>query len=326
MSEILKDFNGFFSGVVEDNNDPLKMGRCRIRVLGIHTPLKQQGDTEGIPTDHLPWAEQASPIPLNSGWGLSSIPEQGTWVWVFFDGADPWKPVYFAGRPGVNNSPINTAEGFNDPDGMFPTSEYKGESDVNKLARGEVVGRTIVHSEPETEAAPEYPNNHVLQIGDHLVEIDNTVGKERIRIKHMSGTETEIFPDGRKVDLIIGNNYRIVKDGETVYVQADRDVTIQGSHKEDIAGDETRNVQGSRKEDIGGTLVIEVSGNATIKAPTVTLDGNAVVTGKLTVTKSMTADGGRMKSDGGNLEVSGTLKASRGDHGHPHSDIDSHGH
>ena len=31
----------WFAGVVEDRNDPLKLGRCRVRCLGYHTEDKE---------------------------------------------------------------------------------------------------------------------------------------------------------------------------------------------------------------------------------------------------------------------------------------------
>ena len=33
---------GIYRGVVEDNNDPEKKGRCRVRVFGVHTKKKTQ--------------------------------------------------------------------------------------------------------------------------------------------------------------------------------------------------------------------------------------------------------------------------------------------
>jgi len=47
--------NGIYRGVVEDNSsDPEKMGRCKIRIFGIHSPSKIKDKTDGIPTDELP--------------------------------------------------------------------------------------------------------------------------------------------------------------------------------------------------------------------------------------------------------------------------------
>ena len=41
----------WFTGVVEDRNDPAKLGRVRVRCLGFHTE-----DKNDIPTADLPWA------------------------------------------------------------------------------------------------------------------------------------------------------------------------------------------------------------------------------------------------------------------------------
>ena len=41
----------WFTGVVEDRNDPDKLGRVRVRCLGFHTE-----DLVDIPTADLPWA------------------------------------------------------------------------------------------------------------------------------------------------------------------------------------------------------------------------------------------------------------------------------
>ena len=42
-------------GVVEDRNDPLFLGRLKVRCIGWHTDDKTPG--QGIPTEDLPWAQ-----------------------------------------------------------------------------------------------------------------------------------------------------------------------------------------------------------------------------------------------------------------------------
>ena len=46
-----------YQGVVEDRNDPLQLGRVRVRFVGIHTEDKQK-----IATEDLPWAYPIQPI------------------------------------------------------------------------------------------------------------------------------------------------------------------------------------------------------------------------------------------------------------------------
>ena len=52
-------FNGFiwFNGVVEDRNDPQKLGRVRVRCVGIHTQ-----DKAVLPTADLPWSQVILPV------------------------------------------------------------------------------------------------------------------------------------------------------------------------------------------------------------------------------------------------------------------------
>ena len=64
-------------GVVEDINDPLTLGRCKVRCFGYH-PAKS---TNLVPTEDLPWA--LSIHPLNTP-NLYGTPRVGEWVFGFF--------------------------------------------------------------------------------------------------------------------------------------------------------------------------------------------------------------------------------------------------
>ena len=60
--------NNFYTGIVEDRNDPLQVGRVRVRIFGLHTDDKQL-----IGTPDLPWSDVLMPTtsPSLSGLGLS---------------------------------------------------------------------------------------------------------------------------------------------------------------------------------------------------------------------------------------------------------------
>ena len=90
-----------FYGVVESRADPLKLGRCKVRVIGIHTE-----DTTVLPTADLPWAMPLMPCNSASTSGIGHSPTgmvEGTWVAVFFrDGESHQEPVImgtFFGMP-----------------------------------------------------------------------------------------------------------------------------------------------------------------------------------------------------------------------------------
>ena len=128
----------WWQGVVEDRNDPLKLGRCRVRVLGYHTDNKQKNI--GIPTNELPWAMPSQPITSAAMNGVGTTPlgpVEGTWVFGFFrDGKNAQEPVIIGTFGGIPEAGANPALGFNDPKGVYPRSDYVGEPDTNRLARG----------------------------------------------------------------------------------------------------------------------------------------------------------------------------------------------
>ncbi len=70
-----------FIGIVEDNNDPKKLGRCKIRVFDIF-------DT--ILVDDIPWASPHKDLNGNS----INIPDKGKVVSVTFDSGNIYTPEY----------------------------------------------------------------------------------------------------------------------------------------------------------------------------------------------------------------------------------------
>ena len=100
MAKSKTDFLGltgftWFQGVVEDRQDPLQIGRARVRCIGWHT-----FDRSLIPTNELPWAHPLSPLGAND---TVTPPKEGDWVFGFFrDGADGQQPVYMGVIPYVN--------------------------------------------------------------------------------------------------------------------------------------------------------------------------------------------------------------------------------
>jgi len=104
----------WFQGVVEDRQDPKKLGRVRVRILGSHVASKQL-----IPTEDLPWAYIMQPITSAAMNGIGEAPigpVPGTWVVGFFrDGENRQEPVIMGTVGGIPEQPANTSVGFFDP-------------------------------------------------------------------------------------------------------------------------------------------------------------------------------------------------------------------
>jgi hypothetical protein len=77
--EELKDRT--FIGIVEDNEDPKKIGRCRVRVLDVF---------DEIPADQLPWSSPWKDLNGNA----FNIPDKGKVVIVVFEDGNPYSPEY----------------------------------------------------------------------------------------------------------------------------------------------------------------------------------------------------------------------------------------
>jgi hypothetical protein len=127
----------WWTGVVEDRIDPLKLGRCRVRILGYHSDKK---GIDHIPTNTLPWATPSQPITSAAMNGIGSTPMgpvEGTWVFGFFrDGKNAQDPVMIGTFGGIPEARPDPTLGFNDPKGIYPQELYLNEPDTNRLGRG----------------------------------------------------------------------------------------------------------------------------------------------------------------------------------------------
>lgn len=132
-------------GVVEDNKDPLKQSRVRVRIFGQCTKdneFTQKTDTfSTVKSSELPWLEVIgdTSFGLIGGVGLSSTLKQGTWVYLVGNHDDPNKMLVIGVITGISKlrPKYKDGEGFNDVDGIFPFDSRTDETDNNRLSTGE---------------------------------------------------------------------------------------------------------------------------------------------------------------------------------------------
>ena len=256
----------WFNGVVEDRQDPQKLGRLRVRCVGIHTDNK-----DDLPTSDLPWSQLIHPITSSGISGLGSSPGfivEGTWVFGYFrDGYAMQEPMVIGTLPGKPAELADTSKGFYDPNGVYP--KYKDEVDTNRLATNDSanphlglelrkltrktgvptadfdtvaledhISTTIEASDGDTWSQPVipyqavYPYNHVFESeSGHIIEIDDTKDHERLFTAHRTGTSQEIDKDGNQVNIVKGDHYNIVSGKRQAIIEGNADITIGGRHK-----------------------------------------------------------------------------------------------
>ena len=271
MNETTESSSGFpsfiwWTGMVEDVNDPLYLGRCRVRIIGVHS-----SDKNSVPTNTLPWAHCLQPTTSAAIAGIGSSPTGllvGSWVVGFFQDGDSMQfPVIMGSFGGVNQTAEEIQDGagkaFNTPIDMMSSrvaskvALYAGKSDVNKLATGKDLGNTVRKakvnnveigvpgaitlgsgwSEPVSRYNTLYPHNKVYESeSGHVFEIDDSPSAERLHKYHRSGTFEEIHHDGTQVEKIRKNNYQIIEGTDHKLVKKDSFLNVDGDVSINIGG------------------------------------------------------------------------------------------
>jgi hypothetical protein len=273
--------NGFiwWTGVVENRNDPLNLCRCQVRIFGWHTENKKL-----IPTEQLPWAQALLPPNASS---QSKTPLEGDWVVGFFyDGASGQFPVIMGVLPAIpypteidpktgqptNYTPNPDHTGFQDarseaqlasspiPYGASKATHYPnrlGEPTTSRLYRNEKLDQTQIGkrnatrktgirvagggswNEPKSPYAAKPPYNDVKE-------------SESGHLFEFDDT-----PTAERVNLShkSGTYFEMRPDGSRV-------TKVKGNNYEIIAGDDFVNITGTCNITIDGNANIHVGGDA----------------------------------------------------------------
>jgi hypothetical protein len=297
-----------FRAVIENNVSPKKDGRVQVRINGIH-----DDNLSVVKTAHLPWAEvmQSTAFGFSSGVGFSSIPNIGTWVFVTLDHGNRNMPIIIGAISGKSAYAADTSLGFNSPDGVFPLSDRLGEEDQNRLQRVENLDKTIhklindtidtvsktdsksgadvSQTEPDSlNDKSTYPDNAVIETkSGHVIEIDDTVGNERVRIYHKSGSYTEYRPDGSIVQKSVGAIDHLINMGDVQkhvqgyvkeYLEKNLEQIISGGLKQSVEMDNFQHIAGFTKIQADGSLEIigdvKITGNLVSSGEVADSQGN----------------------------------------------------
>lgn len=287
----------WFTGVVENRNDPAKLGRVQVRCLGYHTE-----DLIDIPSKDLPWAHIMMPVTDPSMQGLGNSPSfltEGTWVVGFFrDANEKQQPVIMGSLPGVPQVVADKTKGFNDPNGKYPgtithSNHTIEESDVSRLAQGQTSEthlslqkrRANVWEKIPTATKPNLSTVSTTSKAETLstfsepdpkgLKVDTSpYTSAEYPYNHVyeseSGHITEIddTPGGERLyrQHKSGTYEEIVADGtKTVKVFGDNYELTAGANNVFVKGNINLTCSGTKRERIDGDYILEVGGDFTRK-------------------------------------------------------------
>lgn len=199
-----RDFDGqngfvWWRGIVEDRNDPLLIGRVRVRIYGYHNSNRSEQ-----PTDQLPWAYPM--LPLDHRQNVVG-PREGDQAFGFFsDGIEGQIPIIIGIHPKMPDKEANPEIGFSDarPDEILEGHQVPREPESVMLFQdgsGAIIEEQAVKSRyPD----PKYLNEssaHRVQRNEKIAEtvvqekLDNIeIGQRGIpTANHLPGTGTDVI-------------------------------------------------------------------------------------------------------------------------------------
>lgn len=311
------NFNGDYRAIVEENEDPLELGRVRVRIIGLHSL-----DVEETPVENLPWAEPAlslyysggknllatkektgpryiangekSDIPKRTteefkekfvdeilkGQGSGAIfttPRKGTLVWIFFDGGNHMRPIYWGSavkasdwreqRKKLDKDIKTKKDEIIDIKSKFTpdTKTYKGASCSDEAS----VSTKINKPKLQITDLNNIKNAHITSFtspGGVTYIIVNEEDKEKTYIIHKGHLEytdekgqrkiVDGLTQGKANDLehTVANNFEL-------HIGGDFDVYVQKSHFIQVDGDAQINVKGNIGMRSGKDVDIIAEGN-----------------------------------------------------------------
>lgn len=171
----LEPYVKLYIGKIEDNNDPDKLGRCKIRVFGVF------GDE--ITTEDLPWAIPENGF-IGSTLGSFIVPPLETVVRVYFDQNNIYSPVFTTKVLDSSKLPTNKDEDYPDTLTFFETDE----------------GEYHTHNRKQLTSEYHCANGLYLQVdseGNLMLDAGECETGE-IRLKDKKGNVLEMSSDGLK--------------------------------------------------------------------------------------------------------------------------------
>lgn len=326
-SEIKRGEFVWWTGVVEDKSDPLKLGRCRVRIFGWHPETKNE-----MSTANLPWSQVM--LPTNNTEVYA--PKNGDMVVGFYlDGQVGQQPVIMGVIPGIPMTIGNAEYPFSDSrdEEMLLTSPRPPESkeygvDGTGVVLTEAGTAELYPINVDEPTTSRLARNDEDTITETFIQerIDNVVvGVETAAGETWDEPVTEYaaeYPWNNAMETESGHilEFDDTFESERIHL-AHRNGSFQewfplGDKVEKITKDNYTIIMGNDKLYVMGKVSITVQGSAEVyvkENATVKVDGNidATVGGDVTATVagSVTADIGAdlTATVGGNMtaDVSG---------------------
>ena len=158
--------------------------------------------------------------------------------------------------------------GFTDPNGQYPKQDYWLKSSINRADYGDISfdltyggGDVGMNLDLAYQTPPLYPSNNTKETASgHVVQYDDTFGRERILIRHRTGSGIELRPDGTVLISSTNKHIMTVASDQSIIVEGDARMIYNGNVDVEVIGDYNVNVGGNCTTTVAGNLVEKIGG------------------------------------------------------------------
>lgn len=268
------NFDSTYIAEVVSVDDPEHRCRVRVNVYDLF---------DGIPEDHLPWANFVLPLGSRPGEGTATPVHKGDKVWVRFVEGDTRRPLIIGAAQAApdgkvnlvpdqwggeeekgntasaNTGESNAAEGASEGNGENTSGEGQNSSGDDTYKK---VQHKRTDKQPEVEE-PGYYEDYVSKQNGVIIQITK------------SGT-------ARVTQIASGSAVEITKDGHVViHCEGDLFISVEGNTIEEYNGDVEQTIKGNLMQKIEGNAEQKITGTFEQSAKEIesTADGTYIIKG-----------------------------------------------
>ena len=158
--------------------------------------------------------------------------------------------------------------GFTDPNGQYPKQDYWLKSSINRADYGDISfdltyggGDVGMNLDLAYQTPPLYPSNNTKETASgHVVQYDDTFGRERILIRHRTGSGIELRPDGTVLLSSTNKHILTVASDQSIIVEGDARMIYNGNVDVEVIGDYNLNVGGNSTTKVAGNVIEKITG------------------------------------------------------------------
>jgi uncharacterized protein (DUF2345 family) len=219
-------------GIVEDIDDPLTLGRCKVRIFGYH-PAK---NTDLVPTEDLPWATTIHSVNTRN---LYAPLEKGDWVFGFFlDALSAQEPAIMGYYPSV---PETSDKNFSDE--LTKTRNFARVHDAKNSS-----------------------NTFCWEIGNNIIEVikeSATEANGHILIQHATGAKINIDTNGNVLVYTPNSNITLQTDSGDIDLRANN-ITLSAQSNLTLTTQNNLNISAGGYIDVKSDLYTSITAGGLI--------------------------------------------------------------